>query len=69
MRPNDLIYNGVFPGAQYYHRYPNGDEVWNLTVVFPAQRAAGELRADGEEGSGRALLSHGCPPGGVDIDA
>ena len=40
---------GVFSGPAYFHRYPNGDEVYNLTVAFVAAALPGQLRADGGE--------------------
>lgn len=42
---------GVFSGAGCFHRYPNGDGVWNLTVVLVAEGPVGEPHADGGEGS------------------
>ncbi|MFG2350182.1 NUDIX hydrolase [Streptomyces phaeochromogenes] len=32
-----LDFLGVFSGAQYYYRYPNGDEVFNVTAVYLAR--------------------------------
>ncbi|WP_326762420.1 NUDIX hydrolase [Streptomyces phaeochromogenes] len=32
-----LDFLGVFSGAEYYYRYPNGDEVFNVTAVYLAR--------------------------------
>ena len=31
---------GVFSGPELFYRYPNGDEVYNVTIVYLAQLAA-----------------------------
>lgn len=33
----DLSLLGVFSGPEYYYRYPNGDEVFNVTAAFLAR--------------------------------
>ncbi|XVV00343.1 NUDIX hydrolase [Actinosynnema sp. CA-248983] len=33
----ELSLLGVFSGAEYYYRYPNGDEVFNVTVAYVAR--------------------------------
>lgn len=39
----------VLSGQDMYYRYPNGDEVYNITAVFVARKTGGVLRlADGE---------------------
>lgn len=40
---------GVFSGPELYYRYPNGDEVYNVSVVYLARTATGEIKfCDGE---------------------
>ncbi len=39
---------GVFSGPELYYRYPNGDEVYNVTIVYRAREAAGALRLNDE---------------------
>lgn len=35
-------------GQDFYFRYPHGDEVYNVTAIFRANRVTGELRHDDE---------------------
>jgi len=39
----------AFSGPDAYYRYPNGDEVYNIDVVFCCTRYHGELKADSRE--------------------
>lgn len=36
----------VFSGPDLYYRYPNGDEVYNVTVVYVARDVKGEAAVD-----------------------
>jgi ADP-ribose pyrophosphatase YjhB (NUDIX family) len=40
---------GVYSGSKFFHRYPNGDQVHNVTVLYGASGFSGELSADGDE--------------------
>jgi 8-oxo-dGTP pyrophosphatase MutT (NUDIX family) len=40
---------GVFSGPELYYKYPNGDEVYNVTIVY--------LSHDFESGSGQTRIS------------
>lgn len=59
---------GVFSGPELPYEYPNGDEVFNVTVTFCADGVEGSPRADGLEGTevrffGRdELPEHISPP-------
>jgi 8-oxo-dGTP pyrophosphatase MutT (NUDIX family) len=40
---------GVFSGRDLYYRYPNGDEVYNISVVYLTKFAGSEVKlSDGE---------------------
>jgi len=39
---------GVFSGLDLFYRYPNGDEVYNVTIVYLAQFTGGEVHLNGE---------------------
>jgi ADP-ribose pyrophosphatase YjhB (NUDIX family) len=39
----------VFSGPELYYRYPNGNEVYNVTVVYLAEHVSGILRMDPAE--------------------
>ncbi len=41
---------GVQSGPELYHRYPNGDEIHNVTVFFRALHVRGNAVPDGLEG-------------------
>ncbi len=39
---------GVFSGPELYYKYPNGDEVYNVTIVYLSRDFNGEVNLDGE---------------------
>lgn len=39
---------GVFSGPELFYRYPNGDEVYIITVVYLARHNDGEIRLNDE---------------------
>ena len=39
---------GVFSGADLFYRYPNGDEVHNVTIVYLARPAGTQVRLNAE---------------------
>ncbi len=39
---------GVFSGPDLFYRYPNGDEVYNVTIVYLTRDWRGEVRLNGE---------------------
>ena len=41
---------GLFSGEALHYKYPNGDEVYDVNVVYVATEPRGELRTDPEEG-------------------
>lgn len=43
---DDLTLFDVFSGPELYYQYPNGDEVYNVSVVYIEYKAAGELIID-----------------------
>lgn len=44
----DLSLFGVFSGQDQFYRYPNGDEVHNVTVVYIGRHAGGAVRLSAE---------------------
>lgn len=42
----DLALLGVFSGAEYYYRYPHGDEVYNVTAAYTARPSSRDLVVD-----------------------
>ena len=39
---------GVFSGPELFYVYPNGDQVYNVTIVYLARGWQGEVRLNGE---------------------
>jgi 8-oxo-dGTP pyrophosphatase MutT (NUDIX family) len=39
---------GVFSGPELYYKYPNGDEVYNVTIVYLSRDFIGEVKLDHE---------------------
>ncbi len=39
---------GVFSGPELFYRYPNGDEVHNVSIVYLARFTGGDVRLNGE---------------------
>ena len=39
---------GVFSGPDLYYKYPNGDEVYNVTIVYLSRDWHGEIKLNGE---------------------
>ncbi|MDD9148757.1 MULTISPECIES: NUDIX hydrolase [unclassified Sporolactobacillus] len=45
----ELVFVAVFSGREFYFKYPNDDEVFNVIVAYETNRATGELAMnDGE---------------------
>ncbi len=59
----DLELLGVFSGPELYFKYPNGDEVYNVSVVYLAHGMEGRLKMkDGEHSDAKYFdLAH-LPP-------
>ena len=39
---------GVFSGPELYYKYPNGDEVYNVTIIYLSRDTVGEIRLNEE---------------------
>ena len=49
IKANELKLFGVFSGKELYYRYPNGEEVYNVSIVYLAQDVQGSVNLfDGE---------------------
>lgn len=53
----ELALLGLFSGKDFYYRYPNGDEIYKLTVVFTAEHPGGELELDRTEVAGAEFFA------------
>ncbi|WP_395369179.1 NUDIX hydrolase [Streptomyces tubercidicus] len=54
---DELTLMSVFSGADQYYRYPNGDQVFNVTTVYTAQAHHWRLQLDPVEASSAQLFS------------
>jgi 8-oxo-dGTP pyrophosphatase MutT (NUDIX family) len=45
----ELTLFDVYSGAELYYRYPNGAEVYNVTVVYQVKYANGDIQIDPQE--------------------
>ena len=48
MQVGKMVLFGVFSGPELYYKYPNGDEVYNITIVYLSRDASGEIQLNGE---------------------
>jgi len=39
---------GIFSGPELFYRYPNGDEVYNVTIIYMARDMCGQVRLNCE---------------------
>ncbi len=59
---DELTLMGVFSGPEQYFRYPNGDQVFNVTTVYTARARGWALQLDPEEVTTARLFSvHDLP--------
>lgn len=49
MSAGELALLDVFSGHTFYYRYPNGDEVHNVTAAYVCREYSGQLRTDNDE--------------------
>jgi ADP-ribose pyrophosphatase YjhB (NUDIX family) len=52
---------GVFSGPELFHRYPNGDEVYNVTIVYHALYTGGDIRLNSEHTEWRWFAAADIP--------
>ncbi len=45
---NAMSLFGVFSGPELYYKYPNGDEVYNVTIVYLSRHWRGEIELNDE---------------------
>jgi ADP-ribose pyrophosphatase YjhB (NUDIX family) len=53
---HELELFGVFSGPEQYFQYPNGDEVYNVSVVYIARGVRGKLKINDGENSDPAYF-------------
>jgi 8-oxo-dGTP pyrophosphatase MutT (NUDIX family) len=48
LQVGEMMLFGVFSGPELYYKYPNGDEVYNVTIVYLSRDVCGDIRLNGE---------------------
>jgi 8-oxo-dGTP pyrophosphatase MutT (NUDIX family) len=48
LRVGEMSLFGVFSGPELYYKYPNGDEVYNVTIVYHGCDVTGDVHLNGE---------------------
>lgn len=44
----EMAFFGVFSGPELYYKYPNGDEVYNVSIVYVSRDWHGKVQLNGE---------------------
>jgi len=52
---------GVFSGPELYYKYPNGDEVYNVTIVYLSHDVNGDIRLNNEHTEWRRFAADEIP--------
>ena len=53
LRVSEMSLFGVFSGPELYYKYPNGDEVYNVTIVYLSHDVSGEIQLNHEHSEWR----------------
>ena len=52
---------GVFSGPELYYKYPNGDEVYNVSIVYMARDWCGEIKLNHEHTEWKWFVASDIP--------
>ena len=52
----ELSFFGVFSGPDLFYRYPNGDEIYNVSIVYLCRDFSGTIEVDPGEGTEAAFF-------------
>lgn len=58
----DLELIDVFSGPEFFYEYPNGDQVYNITIVYRTRVVSGEIRLDHEHTAWQYFAYEDLPP-------
>jgi len=48
LQVGDMLHFGVFSGPELYYKYPNGDEVYSVTIVYLSNDVSGGIHLNRE---------------------
>ena len=57
----DMLLFGVFSGPELYYKYPNGDEVYNITIVYLSRDWHGQVALNEEHTEWNWFAANGIP--------
>ena len=57
----DMSLLGVFSGPELFYKYPNGDEVYNVTIVYLSRDWHGAVKLNDEHTEWRWFAAHEIP--------
>ena len=58
---DEMSFFGVFSGPELYYKYPNGDEVYNVTIVYVSSNWRGEVEINHEHTEFRWFAAQDIP--------
>jgi mutator protein MutT len=58
---NEMSLFGVFSGPELYYKYPNGDEVYNVSIVYLVKEWSGEVKLNDEHSEWSWFASNEIP--------
>ena len=61
LKVGDMSLFGVFSGPELYYKYPNEDEVYNVTIVYLSSEVTGDIRLNGEHTEWRWFTMEDIP--------
>ena len=57
----EMALYGVFSGPEFYYKYPNGDEVYNVTIMYLSRNWLGEVKLNDEHTEWRWFSANEIP--------
>ena len=61
LEASELAFFGVFSGPELYYKYPNGDEVYNISVVYLSRDWRGEIKLNEEHNEWKWFAANEIP--------
>jgi ADP-ribose pyrophosphatase YjhB (NUDIX family) len=61
LKIGELNLFGIFSGPDQFYRYPSGDEVYNITIVYLSRNPSGLVRLSGEHTEWRWFMPSEIP--------
>jgi 8-oxo-dGTP pyrophosphatase MutT (NUDIX family) len=58
---DEISFFGVFSGLELFYKYPNGDEVYNILIVYLSRDWRGEIKLNDEHTEWRWFVANEIP--------